>query len=218
MLNKTLLCAFFTFALAAPAWAEDVHEETSSGAGTGMAAESAHAASGGLPQFDPTWFPSQIFWLAVCFGVLYLFFSKKTLPEISGVIENRRNHIQSDLDMAEKLTGETENVQRTYEKNLDKARSDASKAVLDVENGIKAEMASRQEAFRKRSESDVRSAETRIEKAKAEAMDEMNEIAAQAAREAVKKIIGQEIDAGKAKSVVTSLVKDRAEKPRTKAA
>jgi F-type H+-transporting ATPase subunit b len=169
------------------------------------------AASGGLPQFDPTWFPSQIFWLAVSFFVLYLFFSKKTLPEISSVIENRRDHIRSDLDMAEKLTEEAENVQAAYENGLQSARDSAAKAVQDVDTAMKQKGAEQYEAFRERSEAEILAAESRINAAKDAAMDEMNTIAAEVASVAVKKIIGVDMDVKKAKSIVESLTDKKAE-------
>lgn len=52
-----------------------------------------HHASAGLPQMDTAWFPSQIFWLAITFGFLYVVFSKKVLPGISSTLESRRNQI-----------------------------------------------------------------------------------------------------------------------------
>lgn len=165
----------------------------------------AAASSGGLPQFDPTWFPSQLFWLAAAFFIMYLFFSKKTLPEISSVIENRRNHIRSDLDMAEKLTADAEAVQTAYENGLQSARDQAHQSVMDVETTMKERGASEYEAFRKRSESEIQAAERRIDAAKNAAMDDMNTIAAEVAAEAVKKIIGTNMDVQKAKAIVESL-------------
>lgn len=190
--------AFIPLAFAVP-------EAGSADAGAHEAAHGAAESSGGLPQFDPTWFPSQIFWLAVAFFVMYLFFSKKTLPEISSVIENRRNHIRSDLDMAEKLTADAEAVQTAYENGLQSARDQAQQAVTDVETTMKDRGATEYEAFRKRSENEILAAERRIETAKNAAMDQMNTIAAEVAAEAVKKIIGTNMDVQKAKSIVESL-------------
>ena len=85
MLNKIYLTAFCSFAFATQAWAEAGHGETADPHAAdatmadyeGHGAE--HASSGGLPQFDPAWFPSQLFWLAVTFALLYVIFAKKTL-------------------------------------------------------------------------------------------------------------------------------------------
>lgn len=198
---KTLAASFFALMAFIPL----AFAEPADSADAGAHGHDAAASSGGLPQFDPTWFPSQLFWLAVTFFVLYLFFSKKTLPEISSVIENRRNHIRSDLDMAEKLTADAEAVQAAYENGLQSARDQAHQAVTDVETTMKAKGAAEYEAFRKRSEAAIDAAEKRIEGAKADAMDDMNTIAAEVAAEAVKKIIGTNMDVQKAKSIVESL-------------
>lgn len=164
-----------------------------------------HASKGGLPQFDPTWFASQIFWLAVSFAILYFIFAKKTLPDISSVIENRKNHIQADLETAEKLTAKADSVHDAYQENLTKAQDKAAKAVQDVENDMKEKSATAFDDFRARSEAELRAAEDRIHASKLSAMDDMNTIAAQAAAEAVEKIIGQSTDAGKVKAIVESM-------------
>ena len=44
----------------------------------------------GLPQLDFTTYSSQIFWMFVFFILLYVFFAKKTLPEISSAVESDR--------------------------------------------------------------------------------------------------------------------------------
>ena len=51
-----------------------------------------------MPQFDVKAFPSQIFWLVVCFAVLYFLMAKFVLPSIGKTIESREHKIQADLD------------------------------------------------------------------------------------------------------------------------
>ncbi len=73
-----------------------------------MAAQPVNTATeatprGGLPQMDTGTFPSQIFWLVVTFGLLFLVLWRITLPMIEGVIGDRRNRIEGDLGAAEKL-------------------------------------------------------------------------------------------------------------------
>ena len=221
MLNKILLSGFLSVALAAQAWAEAGHAElpqgdsdeahlensvaTHAGDLAAHGQEAAHASSGGLPQFDPTWFASQIFWLAITFGVLYFIFATKTLPEISGVIENRKNHIQADLEMAEKLTTEADGVYDAYQTGLSAAQEKAGRAIQHVEESMKVKSAQALESFRARSETEIKATEARISSAKVAAMDDMNGIAAQAAAQAVEKIIGVRADVHQAKAIVESL-------------
>lgn len=176
-----------------------------------LAAKDSHGqASGGdtgLPQFDPSSYPSQIFWLAVTFVVLYVFFSKKTLPEISSVIENRQEHIQSDIDTAEKLRKEAEEVQQFYEESLENARLEASKSYAEAEEAVKEKTAKKYESFRKKSAKQIGEMEERLETEKAKVMEEMNTIAAEIASQAAEKIVGIPADIDQAKTVVRSLHK-----------
>ena len=47
-----------------------------------------------MPQFDPAFFPTQIFWLAVSFLALYYIMVRHALPRVSEVLETRRSHIE----------------------------------------------------------------------------------------------------------------------------
>ena len=58
----------------------------------------AEAGGAGLPQLDPTWWPSQIFWLAIVFIILYWLMASKFLPALGGAIEERRDRIADYLD------------------------------------------------------------------------------------------------------------------------
>ncbi len=180
-----------------------------------FAAEDGHAdaaehGSGGLPQFDPTSFSSQVFWLAIAFALMYVIFSRKTLPAISSVLENRREQIKSDRDTAEKLKNEAEFVLESYEKGLDKARAESAQlSVGAVENGKK-QAESALQGFQQRAEEQIAALESRLKNGKNDAMDEMNTIAAEIASAAAEKIVGISTDIGQVKSVVQSLSKKAA--------
>jgi F-type H+-transporting ATPase subunit b len=70
-----------------------------------MAAVEGGAAheSAGLPQLDTSSYPSQIFWLAVSFLLLFWLFRTKALPRVGEVLEARQDRIAADLDRATKL-------------------------------------------------------------------------------------------------------------------
>ena len=78
-----------------------------------------------MPQLDPTFFPTQIFWLFVIFTLLFLIVWKVALPRIVGIREVRRAHIDSDLEKATILKEEAEEVLAAYEKSLNEATGKA---------------------------------------------------------------------------------------------
>jgi F-type H+-transporting ATPase subunit b len=173
-----------------------------------------YAETDGLPQLDFTTYTPQIFWMFVFFALLYFIFSKKTLPDISGTIENRKNHIQSDLEAAEKLTGEADSVHDDYQENLAGSQNAASKTIQDMEGQMKTKAEKAMDDFRQRSEDEIKNAEERIMAAKQAAMGEMNQIVTEVTAEAVEKILGQSPDV----NVVQSTVETLNETPKAKAA
>lgn len=169
------------------------------------AAGDKHAEVEGLPQLDFTTYTQQLFWMLIIFAFLYVVFAKKTLPDISGVIQNRKNHIDSDLDTAEKLTAEADTVQDTYQSGLSTSQEKAQAEIQKVETDMKVKAEKAANDFRVRSEAEVQKAEANILKAQNTAMDDMNMIAAEAASAAVAKIIGGKSDIDAARSIIESL-------------
>ena len=76
--------------------------------------ESGHKEEGGMPQLDPTYYASQLFWLAIATGLMFILMSKLALPRIAAVLELRDNQVRKDLETAAKLKLEAEEVKLTY--------------------------------------------------------------------------------------------------------
>lgn len=89
---------------------------------TSVANSAAHAKHG-FPPFDHTYFFSQIFWLAISFGLFYLFISRVIVPNMGRVLETRHDRIASDLDNAVRLKSEAEGIKKEYEKGLQEAHA-----------------------------------------------------------------------------------------------
>lgn len=170
-----------------------------------------HAEGGdGLPQFDPQWFPSQIFWLFITFVIMYAVFSGKILPDISGILEKRRGHVEGDLETADRIRKEADKVQATYESNLTHARNESKRLANDVHATMKGRAEAQIASLRDKAEKDMGNLEVRLQAAKKEAMSEMATIAAEVASEAAAKIIGTPADLDQAKNVVQSISKREA--------
>ncbi len=71
-----------------------------------------------MPQLNPEFFISQLFWLTICFCFLLLFLWKISLPRISGVLEKREGKINSDIDDAKKLQIDAEEIQKKIDKKI----------------------------------------------------------------------------------------------------
>jgi F-type H+-transporting ATPase subunit b len=194
------VCLGAQYALAAGG--NDHHEaDTSSHGGDVHHAQS----SAGLPQLDATTFPSQLFWLFISFAVLYFIFSKKSLPEISNIIESRQEHIEGDLATAEDMKQQAEQVQKAYESSLEQAREKATDVITGMQESMKARAEKENEGLRAQADKDIEALEKSIDQAKKEAMDDMHTIAAEVAAQAAQKIVGISADAEQVKSVIKEI-------------
>jgi F-type H+-transporting ATPase subunit b len=96
-----------------------------------------------VPQLDPTWFASQLFWLFICFTILYVLLSKLILPPLQGVIATRKGTIESDLNAAQEFKTNAAQAKASYEETLVKSREAARVIMAEAEaaNKVRAEEA-----------------------------------------------------------------------------
>ena len=82
-----------------------------------------------MPQLNPEFFVTQLFWLVVTFSFLLVFLWRISLPRIGNVLEKRDRKISEDLTTAKELQNEAEKIQDTIESQLKQARTDASEMI-----------------------------------------------------------------------------------------
>jgi F-type H+-transporting ATPase subunit b len=85
------------------------------------------AESGGMPQLNPEFWVSQIFWLTITFGILYVVLSKLILPKISANLEIRKSQILENIEAAEKQRKTSGLKIAEYEKTVQNSKNEAKK-------------------------------------------------------------------------------------------
>ncbi|UYN99555.1 MAG: F0F1 ATP synthase subunit B [Devosia sp.] len=143
-----------------------------------------------FPPFDPATFPSQLLWLAITFGVLYLLLSKVALPRLGGIVENRKALIDADLAAADADRQKTDAAIAAYEKALAEAKAKAQGIASETRDAIQADLASKRAAVEGDLAAKVSEAEGRIAQTKAEALTHVDEIAGETARAVVGQLVG----------------------------
>ncbi len=170
---------------------------------THTATEAQHG--GGFPPFKTESFPSQIFWLVVCFVALFLILWRVASPRIAGVIGARKGKIADDIAAAEKHKAEAEAALAAYESALASARAkahaeaDANRKVLEAETD-KAKAAADAEAHAAAAKADAEIAAKR-----AEAATHVTKAAQDAASEIVNRLIGVTVRPEEAEAAVKAL-------------
>ncbi len=156
--------------------------------------EVADHGQGGLPQFDATTFESQLVWLFLTFIVLFIVVSRMALPRVTKVLEEREERIATDLDTAERLRKEAEEVKEAYEVAVAEARKKAQETIAAAKETIQADIAKAQAELDATLGAKADEAEARIEKARAEALAGIGEVAGEVAAQMVEKLGGVDVD------------------------
>jgi F-type H+-transporting ATPase subunit b len=196
MAQTTIVVAEETTAVEAPA-GETGHTTEST------AAEGGH--QGAFPPMDATTFPSQIFWLVVFFGLLYLLMSRLALPKMAAVLAHRHKTIESDLAKASALKNETEGAIQAYEKALADARAKAQGIAAETRAKMSAEMDAERAGLEKKIGAKTAEAEARIATAKGQAMKDVAEVAAETAAEIVSELTGATVSKAEAVKAIAGL-------------
>jgi F-type H+-transporting ATPase subunit b len=146
--------------------------------------------SGVFPPFDPATFPSQLLWLAITFGALYLLMSRIALPRIGGILENRKSVIDADLAAADASRQKTDAAIAAYESALAEAKSKAQSIANQNRDAIQADLAAKRSAVEADLSAKVSAAEARIASTKGEALTHVDEIATETAQTVVAQLVG----------------------------
>ena len=88
-------------------------------------------AAEGMPQFNAKSFNSQLFWLIITFTALYITITYFILPRIRENIRLRKNKIANDLERAENIKAEIENMISQSNIKLEEAKIQAQKMIKE---------------------------------------------------------------------------------------
>jgi F-type H+-transporting ATPase subunit b len=163
-----------------------------------------------MPQFDPTFWVPQLFWLAVVATVLFLVMWKVALPRVDAVVADRQDRIAGNLTKAETLKAEADNALAAYQKSIADARAAAQAEHAKTAAAIAAETAKREAVFGKRLGDEEAAAEANIAAARTAAMAQVKPIAIDLAQTITEKLVGTKVGADAASSAVDAAVKERA--------
>lgn len=181
-------------------------------AGEVHAATEAHgedAAHGVFPPFDPATFGSQLLWLALTFGALYLLMSRVALPRIGSILADRKARIDADLAEADTMRQQTDAAIAKYEADLAAARAKAQAIAEETRQGIRAEIDGKRKAVEADLSRTVAEAEARIQASKQAALTHVDEIATETAQALVGRLVG-EVSPAAAKEAVLKVIQEQA--------
>jgi F-type H+-transporting ATPase subunit b len=145
-----------------------------------------------MPQITqlPFVFASQLFWLAVVFGIIFFVVGRGMLPKIQGTVDAREKQIAEDLERAQAARSEADEKEAAWRARMDAARTEAARLAQEAkqvgarDTEAKVKKAADKIAFK------VETAEGKIRDAVASARTEIEAVAAEATQDMVARLTG----------------------------
>ena len=170
------------------------------------------AESGGMHQLNPEFWISQIFWLTLTFGTLYIILSKLILPKISANLELRKSQIQENIEAAEKQRESSEAKIKEYDEIILKSKLEAKNIFREAREKVIKDINSKQSVLDKQIDEEIQKAEKEIQILKDNAPIKINKIAIETSSELLKKLIGAEVNNSSISAIVDDLSKKKGSK------
>jgi F-type H+-transporting ATPase subunit b len=170
------------------------------------------AESGGMPQLNPEFWISQIFWLTLTFGILYVILSKLILPKISANLELRKSQIQENIEAAEKQRESSESKLKEYDDITSKSKLEAKNIFKEVREKVLKNINAKRETLDKQIDEEIKKVEQEIGVFKKGAPEKISKIAIETSSDLVKKLIGAELNNSSISAIVDELYKKNGDK------
>ena len=162
------------------------------------------AESVGMPQLNPEFWFSQIFWLIITFGILFVILSKLILPKISANLEARKSQILENIVAAEKQREASENKIKEYEKIILDSKNEAKNYFNKARGQILKDIDKKRKTLKNEINEEIQKAEKEIIDLKNKSPEKINKIAIETSSNLVKQLIGVEVN----NSSISAIVED----------
>ena len=158
-----------------------------------------------MPQLNPEFYVSQLFWLVLTFTFLFIFLWRISLPRISIVLEKRASKINDDIRSAKQHQAEAEEIQNKIDFQLREARLETSELIKTVNFNFQDQAAKELEKIDNSINLKIDETSTAITKSKSESLKQINDHIYEITKLTLSKISNINADDSEIKDVVTSV-------------
>ena len=162
------------------------------------------AESGGMPQLNPEFWFSQIFWLIITFGIMFILLSKLVLPKISENLEVRKAQISENIEAAEKQREESDKKLKEYDQLILNSKNEAKDYFNKAREKILKDVDKKRENLEKEINEEITKAEKEILDLRNKSPEKIKKIAAETSSDLIKQLIGVEVN----NSSISAIVED----------
>jgi F-type H+-transporting ATPase subunit b len=161
---------------------------------------------GGFPPFKAETFPSQLFWLTITFGFLFVVLWRVAGPRIRSVLEERRGKIRDELKTAEQHRRSAETASAAYQAPLVEARERARAISEETRQQLNREVERAKTEADTEANEETAKAHAQLAEMQAQAKRNISDVAQGAVIDIVQRLTGETISADEAATAVRNAV------------
>lgn len=158
-----------------------------------------------IEQLAATW-ASQLFWLALTFGIAFLIVGRGMVPKVQGTIDARDASVASDLAAAEAARAEADAQEERWRGIENAAREQARQTIAAARARSQAASEATLATAGEAAAAQVSAAEARIASASQAAMAEIETVAADAAQDIVSRLSGAAVTTAEAQAATKAVL------------
>ena len=141
-----------------------------------------------MPQLNPEFFVSLLFWLAVFFSFLLIFLWRISLPRIATVLEKRKNKINENLSNAKELQEQAKEIEKNINLQINNAKQKTDEQIKKTISSLQDEVSSKLNTIDRELEEKISNSEKQIIKNRDSQMKNINDEIANITKVTVAKI------------------------------
>ena len=158
-----------------------------------------------MPQLNPEFFVSQLFWLVVSFSFLLVFLWRISLPRIESVLDKRERKINDDISAAKKLQAEAEAIQKKIDEQLQNAHLENNDFIKNTSIGLQEKINNELDKIEKNLDKKIEESENVIKKNKNESIEQIYDQIQEITRLTLSKISNFKVTDDEIRDVVSKI-------------
>jgi F-type H+-transporting ATPase subunit b len=162
-----------------------------------------------MPQFDVSTYPSQIFWLAICFVFLCMMMAFYLVPRLASTLQAREQRQQEDWEDSKAFHATSESLRQENLKQLADAREKAHSLIHQTTREIHHRKANRIAILDEELAIKVKNIRQDLERQTEDILKNMEPIVSQVVKATSLRLLGNNLPQPEIKEVVRNVLKKR---------
>ena len=149
-----------------------------------------------MPQLNqlPEIFWSQLFWLAVVFGIIFFVIGRGMVPKIQSTVDAREKQIADDLEKAQAARAAADQTEEAWRERMDAARAEAARIANEAKQASALDTEAKVKKAADKLALKVEASEKKLGEAVQSARAEIEAVATELTQDLVSRLTGMKLD------------------------